>query len=86
MAIHFNIPGWRIPWQEGPGRPQSMGWQGVGHNGNMDLGPPGSSAHGVLQARTLEWGAIFSSGGSPGPRDRTHVSWVSSIASRFFTI
>ena len=24
----------------------------------MDCSPPGSSAHGVLQARVLEWGAI----------------------------
>ena len=24
----------------------------------MDCSPPGSSAHGILQARVLEWGAI----------------------------
>ena len=24
----------------------------------MDYSPPGSSAHGILQARVLEWGAI----------------------------
>ena len=24
----------------------------------MDCNPPGSSAHGILQARVLEWGAI----------------------------
>ena len=24
----------------------------------MDCSPPGSSAHGILQARELEWGAI----------------------------
>ena len=24
----------------------------------MDCGPPGSSVHGILQARVLEWGAI----------------------------
>ena len=24
----------------------------------MDCGPPGSSVHGILQARILEWGAI----------------------------
>ena len=28
----------------------------------MDYIPPGSSVHGVLQARILEWGAISSSG------------------------
>ena len=25
---------------------------------NMDCSPPGSSVHGILQARVLEWGAI----------------------------
>ena len=28
----------------------------------MDCSPPGSSAHGILQARVLEWGAIALSG------------------------
>ena len=27
-------------------------------SGPMDCSPPGSSAHGILQARVLEWGAI----------------------------
>ena len=27
----------------------------------IDYSPPGSSAHGIFQARTLEWGAIASS-------------------------
>ena len=31
--------------------------------------PPGSSVHGILQARTLEWVAISFSRGSSGPRD-----------------
>ena len=30
----------------------------------MDCGPPGSSVHGILQARILEWVAIFFSGES----------------------
>ena len=34
---------------------------------------PGSSVHGVLQARILEWVAISSSRGSSQPRDRTHA-------------
>ena len=25
MATHSSILAWRIPWEEGPGRPQSMG-------------------------------------------------------------
>ena len=35
---------------------------------------PGSSVHGILQARTLEWVAMPSSRGSSQPRDRTQVS------------
>ena len=41
-----------------------------------DCSPPGSSAHGILQARILEWVAISSSGGSPWPRDQTRVSCI----------
>ena len=43
----------------------------------------GSSVHGILQARILEWVAIPFSRGSPQPRDQ---AWVSCIAGRFFTI
>ena len=32
MAIHSSILAWKIPWIEEPGRLQSMGLQGVGHN------------------------------------------------------
>ena len=47
---------------------------------------PGSSLHGILQARILEWGAISSSRGSFWPRNRTCISCiVSCIAGRFFT-
>ena len=45
--------------------------------------PPGSSAHGILQARILEWVAILFPGGSSQPRDPTQVSC---IAGRVFTI
>ena len=45
--------------------------------------PPGSSAHGVFQARIPEWIVIPFSRGSSRPRDWT---WVSCIAGRFFTI
>ena len=38
--------------------------------------PPGSSIHGILQARTLEWVAISSSRGSSRPRDETHISCI----------
>ena len=37
----------------------------------LDCSPPGSSVHGILKARILEWVAISSSRGSAWPRDRT---------------
>ena len=40
----------------------------------MDYSPPGSSVHGILQARILEWVAMASSGGSSPPRDGTCIS------------
>ena len=45
--------------------------------------PPGSSVHGILQARILEWVAIPFSRGSSQPRDWTQISH---IAGRSFTI
>ena len=48
----------------------------------MDFSLPGSSVHGILQARILEWVAMLHSRGSSQPRDRTQVSH---IAGRFFT-
>ena len=45
----------------------------------MDCSPPGSSVHGILQARILEWVTISSSRASSLPRDRTQVSCVSWI-------
>ena len=47
----------------------------------MDCSLPGSSVHGIFQARILEWVAISFSRGSSQPRDRT---WVSCIAGGFF--
>ena len=40
----------------------------------VDCSPPGSTVHGILQARILEWVAISFSMGSSQPRDRTWVS------------
>ena len=42
----------------------------------MDCSLPGSSVHGILQARILEWVAVPSSRGSSGPRDRTCISYT----------
>ena len=40
----------------------------------MDCSPPGSSVHGILQARILEWVAMTSFRGSSRTKDRTHIS------------
>ena len=42
----------------------------------VDCSPPGSSVHGILQARILEWVAISFSRGSSQLRDRTQVSHI----------
>ena len=42
----------------------------------MDCSPPGSSVHGIFQARTLEWVGIPFSRGSSQPRDQTQVSCI----------
>ena len=45
----------------------------------MDHSSPGSSVHGIFQARTLGWIAMPSSRESSQPRDWTQVSYVSCI-------
>ena len=52
----------------------------------MDYSPPGSSVHGILQARILEWVAMPSSRESSWPRDRNCVSCNSCNAGGFFTV
>ena len=47
----------------------------------MDYSLPRSSVHGILQARILEWVAMYSSRGSSQPRNQTGVSC---IAGRYF--
>ena len=55
----------------------------------MDCSLLGSSVHGILQARILEWIAMPSSRGSSQPRDRPSLNLVSyvslALAGRFFT-
>ena len=48
----------------------------------IDSSPPGSSVHGILQARIVQCVAIPFSRGSPQPRGQI---WVSCIAGGFFT-
>ena len=49
----------------------------------MDCTLPGSSVHGILQAKILEWVAMPIFRGSSRPRDRT---WVFHIAGRFLPV
>ena len=52
----------------------------VQHFGTLwTVAQPGSSVHGMLQARILEWIAMLSSRGSSWLRERTQVSHVSCI-------
>ena len=50
---------------------------------SMDCSLPGSSVHGILQVRILEWVTIPFSSGSSWPRDQTQVSCITGT---FFTI
>ena len=54
-------------------------------HGKPPCGPPGSSVYGILQAKILEWVAIFSSRGSSQPREWTGITCISCIGGRFFT-
>ena len=49
-----------------------------------DCNWPGSSVHGISQARILQWVAVPSSRGSSRPRDRTGFS-LPALAGKFFT-
>ena len=51
----------------------------------MDCNPPGSSVHGILQARILEWVAIPFSRGSFLPGDQTCAAYISCIDGGFLT-
>ena len=42
----------------------------------MGCRPPGSSVHGIFQARKLEWVVISFSKGSSQPRDQTCISYI----------
>ena len=51
----------------------------------MGYNLPGSSVHGILQARILQWVAMPSFRRSSWPRDQIPFSCGSCIAGRFFT-
>ena len=51
-----------------------------------DCSLPGSSVHGILQARILEWVAMLSFRDSSQPRDRICIFYVSYIGKWFFVL
>ena len=50
----------------------------------MDLSPPGSSVHGISQARIQEWISMLSSSASSWPRDGIRISCGLGFAGGFF--
>jgi len=50
-----------------------------------DCNPPGSSVHGILQARILEWVAISSSEDLPNPKIKSMSLVSSALPGGFFT-
>ena len=50
----------------------------------MDCSPPGSSVHGILQARVLEWVVLFLSPGDLPDPGMEPVSYVSCIGRQAF--
>ena len=78
-------------WMRGGLRTERVNWSLITHVtqscptlwDSMDSSPPGSSVHGILQARILEWTSMPSSKGSSQLRDQNQVSH---IAGGFLTI
>ena len=52
----------------------------------MDCSPPGSSLHGILQARILKWVSRPSSRESSQPGDQTHISLSPALQAGSFLI
>ena len=53
---------------------------------SRDWTPPGSSVHGIPQARILGWAATSFSRRSSPPGDRTRASWVSCVGRQVFLL
>ena len=81
LSIPFCFPTKQKHWLWPPGGPYTLNGQllcAQSHPTLCDLlecSPPGSSVHGIFQARILVWGAISYFRGSSRPGDRTRV-WI----------
>ena len=82
MATHSSVLAWRIPGTEEPGGLQSMVSR-LTLCDPMGCSLPGSSIHGILQARILEWVATPSPGNlaSPGIECRCPALQADSLPS-----
>ena len=78
-----RIEGWACSWQLAKVKSAIHSVVSNSFCNPVSCSPPDSSAHGILQARTLEWVAIPFSRGSSRPRDQTRVFHVTG---RFLTI
>ena len=72
QTLHFDFPGGSL--RHDFGRQMTLGWCVCDQScptlyDLVDCSPPGSSVHGISQARILEWVAISSSRGSSPPRN-----------------
>ena len=87
-ALKEISPGWPKATAQALDHATARWWWWLSHQvmsdscDPMDCSLPGSSVHGILQARILEWIAISFSGWSSWPRNWTDVSFT---AGRFFT-
>ena len=87
MAPHSSTLAWKIPWTEEPGRLQSMGSLGVGHDWatSLSLSCIGEGNGNPLQCSCLEnprdggawWAAVYGV-----TQSRTQLTWLSSSSSR----
>ena len=68
----FPSKSWQISWA--PPEDSSSAQLHLTLCNPWDCYPPGSSVHGILLARILEWVAIHSSRGSSWPKDQTCIS------------
>ena len=78
----YYLPLWILPTQNAfipNGSGNSVAKLCPTHCYPMGCSPPGSSVHGILPARILEWDTISSFRGSSWPRNQTGFSWVSCI-------
>ena len=86
MAAHSSTLAWRIPWTEEPGRLQSMGSLGVGHDWatSLSLSCMGEGNGNPLQCSCLEnlrdggawWASVYGAAQS-----WTQLKWLSSSSS-----